>query len=62
MIIMSKENLTLNETFDLALKNHQKPNLFRVLLNYSFKYEIPKHLKKTWNNRIYTGTGLKKSL
>ena len=42
---MSKENLTLNETFDLALKNHQKPNLFRVLLNYSFKYEISKHLK-----------------
>ena len=42
---MNKDNLKLNETFDLALKNHQKPNLFRVPLNYSFKYEILKHLK-----------------
>jgi uncharacterized protein (TIGR02466 family) len=56
---MSKENLTLNETFDLALKNHQNNNLQDAQNYYQKVLELNPDHSQTLNNLgvIYQGLG-----
>ena len=47
---MSNENLTLNETFDLALKNHQNNNLQDAQNYYQKVLELDPNHSQTLNN------------